>query len=156
MEGSLSLPDAAGPRRWPEGQFPPRAGSMSYEPQPIGNELVGLGFPHPAGRYRPEGSAFTSPGCWSYRDIDGFLTRGWKLVLPRCGGTSALAPGAPLAARWLHEPQPISSQPVGLGFPHPAGRYRPRGSAVGWGFHILRGGIDPGDLRFRSRVVGVV
>ena len=26
----------------------------------------------------------------------------------------------------------------------------------GWGFHTLRGGIDPGDLRFRPRVVEVV
>ena len=25
----------------------------------------------------------------------------------------------------------------------------------GWGFHILRGGINPGDLRFRPRVVVV-
>ena len=36
---------------------------------------------------------------------------------------------ATLAARWLHEPQPISNQPVALGFPHLAGRYRPEGSA---------------------------
>ena len=28
-----------------------------------------------------------------------------------------------LGRRWLHEPQPISNQPVGLGFPHHAGRY---------------------------------
>ena len=26
----------------------------------------------------------------------------------------------------------------------------------GWGFHTLLGGIDPGDLRFRPRVVGVI
>ena len=25
-----------------------------------------------------------------------------------------------------------------------------------WGFHTLRGGIDPGDLRFRPRVAGIV
>ena len=25
----------------------------------------------------------------------------------------------------------------------------------GWGFHTLPGGIDPGDRRFRARVVGV-
>ena len=43
-----------------------------------------------------------------------------------------------LAAHWLHEPQPISNHPVGLGF------------------HTLRDGIDPGDLRFRPRVVGFV
>ena len=29
-------------------------------------------------------------------------------------------------------------------------------SQNGWGFHTLRGGIDPGNLRFRPRVVGVV
>ena len=46
-----------------------------------------------------------------------------------------LSRGETLAARWFHEPQPIINHPAGLGFPH---------------------GIDPGDLRFRSRVVGVV
>ena len=29
-------------------------------------------------------------------------------------------------------------------------------SRLGWGSHTLRGGIDPGDLRFRLRVVGVI
>ena len=29
-------------------------------------------------------------------------------------------------------------------------------SQLGWGFHTFRGGIDPGDNRFRPRVVGVV
>ena len=71
--------------------------------------------------------------------MDDFLTRGWEIILPGCGGTLALARGATLAARWLHEPQPISNQPV-----------------WGWGFHAVRGGIDPGDIRFRPRVVGVV
>ena len=61
--------------------------------------------------------------------MEGFLTRGWELILPGCGGTPAQARGATLAARWLHEPQPISNHPVGLGFPHPAGRYRPEKSA---------------------------
>ena len=61
--------------------------------------------------------------------MEGFLIRGWELILPGCGGTAALARGSTLAARWLHEPQPISDHPVGLGFPHPAGRYRPGESA---------------------------
>ena len=52
--------------------------------------------------------------------------------------TSTSARGATLAARWLHEPQPISNQPVGLGLSHRAGRYR------------------TGDLCFRPRVGGVV
>ena len=29
-------------------------------------------------------------------------------------------------------------------------------SQWGWGFHTRRGGIDPGDLCFRPRVVGIV
>ena len=78
--------------------------------------------------------------------MEGFLIWGWELILPVFAGTSALAEGqlSPLAARWLHEPQPISNHPVRFGVPHPAG------------LHTLRGGIDPGDLRFRPRDVGVV
>ena len=41
--------------------------------------------------------------------MEGFLTRGWELILPESGGTSALPRGATLAARWLREPQPISN-----------------------------------------------
>ena len=70
--------------------------------------------------------------------MEGFLIRGWEIILPGRGGTSALARGATLAAFWHHEPQPISNHPTGLGF------------------HTLRGGIDPGDLRLRLQVVGVV
>ena len=68
------------------------------------------------------------------------MIRGWDLIIPGCGGTSTLSREATLAARWLHEPlgQSISNQPVG------------------WGFHTVRGGFDPGELRFRPRVVGVV
>ena len=69
--------------------------------------------------------------------MEGFLTRGWEIILPRCGGTSALAQGATLAARWLRGPSQSSI------------------TQRGWGFHTVRGGFDPGDLRFRSRVVGV-
>ena len=73
--------------------------------------------------------------------MDGFLNQGWELILPGCGGTSALARGAILAALWPHEPQPASESAI---------------TQLGWGFHILPGGIDPGDLRFRPRVVEVV
>ena len=57
--------------------------------------------------------------------MEEFLIRRWHLILPVSGAPSTLARGATLAARWLREPQPISHQPVGLGFPHRAGRYRP-------------------------------
>ena len=50
---------------------------------------------------------------------------GMEIILPGCDGTSALARGATLAARWLHEPQTISNQPGGLGFPHRAGVMNP-------------------------------
>ena len=100
-----------------------------HEPQPISNQPVVLVFPHLAGRYRPRGYAISSPRCWSCTYIEGFLTRGWGVITPGCGRTSALSRGATLAACWLHEPQSISKQPVGLGFPHLAGRHQPAGSA---------------------------
>ena len=96
-----------------------------HEPQPVSNRPVRLACPHPAGRYRPGGSAFSSPGCWSCRGMEEILTRGWGIILPWCGGTSTLSQKAILAARWLHEPQPIGNQPDGLEFSHLAGRYRP-------------------------------
>ena len=69
--------------------------------------------------------------------MEGLLTRGWERILPGCGGTSALARGATLAARSLQEPQ-LSQI-----------------TQWGWGFHTLRSGIDPGDQRFRPRVDGL-
>ena len=51
----------------------------------------------------------------------------------------------------------------GMGNYHPRGALAlctiPSQSAIGqwvWGFHTVRGGFDPGDHRFRPRVVGVV
>ena len=55
--------------------------------------------------------------------MEGFLIRGWGFILSGCGGVSALARGATLAAHWLHEPQPISNR------------------LVGWGFYTAGGGI---------------
>ena len=71
------------------------------------------------------------------KDMEGFLIRGEDPILSGCGGTSTLARGATLAARWLHEPQSAITQ-------------------WGWSFYTLRGGIDPGDLRLPPRVVVVV
>ena len=58
------------------------------------------------------------------------------------------------------------SSPGAAGPPRrPEGQLSPRTGSMsfiqsatsqwGWGFHTLRGGIEPGNLRFRSRVVGV-
>ena len=35
------------------------------------------------GRYRPGGSPFLSPVCWSCRCMEGFLIRGWGVILTR-------------------------------------------------------------------------
>ena len=53
--------------------------------------------------------------------MEGFMTRGWDLIHPVCRGTSTLPRGATLAARWLHEPEPTSDQPMGVEFPQRAG-----------------------------------
>ena len=60
--------------------------------------------------------------------MGGFLIQEWELSFPECGGTSTLSPGATLAAHWLH----VSASQSAF-------------SRWGWGFHIERGGIDPGD-----------
>ena len=75
-----------------------------HEPQPISNQLVGLGFSHRAGRYQPEGSPSSSPGCWNCRDLKGFVIRGWAPILIGGGTTSTLSREATLAAGWLNEP----------------------------------------------------
>ena len=60
--------------------------------------------------------------------LEGFIFRGWDLVLLGFGGTLTLARGVNLASRYVHEPQPISNHPVELGFPHRVGWYRSVGS----------------------------
>lgn len=107
-----------------------------------------MGFPHRAARYRPRGSLFSTPCCWSCTCMEGILTRGWDLILPGCGGTLTLAQGATVAARRLYEPQPSNHQWMGVGFPYRTGWHRPRGSTFGSrvdGFaHVWRD-LCPGD-----------
>ena len=74
---------------------------------------VALGFLHRAGRNRQGGEPFSSSVYWNCRYVKGSKIRGWDRILP--GGL------------WLHEPKPISNDPVGLGFPHREGRCRHRG-----------------------------
>ena len=70
--------------------------------------------------------------------MEGRLIRGWEFIIPGCNDTTMLSRAAILTARRLHEPQPISNQPTGVRVPH------------------VRGHIDPGDNRFRLRIVKVV
>ena len=60
-DGTLSSPDVAG---------------FALEPQSIKDGSAGLGFPHRAGRYQPEGSSFSSPGRWICIDMEVFTIRG--------------------------------------------------------------------------------
>ena len=53
----------------------------------------------------------SSPVCWTCTCIGRFLIQGLDLILP--------------GWRWIHEPLPISNQPVRLKFPHRARRYGP-------------------------------
>ena len=121
------------------------AGRWLHEPQTFSNHPVGLRFPRRAGRYRPGGSPLSSPDCWSCRDMEGLLSHGWELILSGGGGTSALARGATLASRWLHEPQPISDHPVGLEISNPAWRFRPEGVFFpGWSCRDMEGFLTRG------------
>ena len=51
--------------------------------QTIGDQPVGLGFPHRPGRYRPGGALFSPPARRSCRCIEGILVREWGAYLPR-------------------------------------------------------------------------
>ena len=119
----LILPGCGGASTLARGATLPR---WLHEPQPISSQpLDAIGVSTPCGAVSTRGSSFSSPVFWSCIYMEGFLIRGWELILPGCDGASGLARGATLAARWLHEPQPISNQPMWLGFPHRAGLYRP-------------------------------
>ena len=102
------------------GTYPPRGALALYDPQPISDRPVGLGFPHRAGRCRPGGTPFSSPACRSCSCMKGFLIREWKPILP--------------GVRWLLCTNPSQSAT----------------GQCGWGFHTVRGGFDPGGSPFSS------
>ena len=71
--------------------------------------------------------------------MEGFLIRGWGPILVTC------AAGPRSGPEWQ-----ISRRAGSMSLSHSAT------NPWGWSFHTVRDGIDPGDFRFRSRVVGVV
>ena len=77
---------------------PPGCAGSMYDLQSISDRPAGLGFPHHAGRFRPGGSPFLSPGCRSCRRMEGFLNRGWGILLPGCGEIVGFRQGATPAA----------------------------------------------------------
>ena len=68
--------------------------------------------------------------------MKGFLNRGWRAYPPRVRRDLAFQL-SPRAGSMVSSSQSAITQ-------------------WGWGFHTLRSGIDPGELRCRLRVVGVV
>ena len=110
----------------PERHLSPRAGSMN--PRQSAITPWGWSFYTTWGGIDPGDLRFRPQFVGIVRDIEVFMFRGWNIMFLGCGGTSTLAQGAALVTRWLHEPQTINNQPVGLGFPRRARRYRPRRS----------------------------
>ena len=92
------------------------AGPM-YDPRPISDRPVGLGFPHRAGRFRPRGSQFSSPGCRSCKGVEGFMIRGWNPIVP--------------GWRWLYARAPANQHSSGgVGVNTPWGAVSTRGTTV--------------------------
>ena len=149
------------------GSYTPRVPVASRTPANQ-QSAGGVGFPQRAGRYRPGGPSFLSQVYWVCKCMEGLLIRGWHIILPGC--------------RWRYEPQVGVSTPCGAVSTH---REPPLSSLARWscrcmkGFLIWRwhlilpgwgwlyepqvevstpckGGIDPGDHRFRPSFVGVV
>ena len=124
------------------GDYPPRGSLALYDPQPISDRPVRLGFPHGAGRFRPGGSPISSPG-WSCKGIEGFLIREWKPILP--------------GVRWLCVRSPANHRPASAaGVSTPCGAVSTRGITVfvpGLSYLYIYGGIsDPGMGPCRPRV----
>ena len=96
-----------GPRHCPEGEL---SALWLHEAQPISDRPMWVAFQHRAGQYQPWESPSSSPGCWYCRSSEGFLVRGWEIIITGCDGTSTLPRGATLTTRRLHEVQPVSFQ----------------------------------------------
>ena len=120
-----------GPRRSVRRALAPRAPAKQQTPR-----RVGVSTPCVAVSTRC--ICVFDPGLsevYKYRRIS---DPGIRNYYPRLRRDLGACPGKTLDARGLRGLQPIIHHPVALGFQH------------------LRGGIDPGDLRFRSRVFIVV
>ena len=102
-------------KRCPEGQLLARAGSMSLSQS--ATSLWGWSFHIVWGGIDPEDRSFRVRVV-GVEDI-------WKAL--RSGDGTLSSPGC---AGFIYEHQPISDRPVGLGFPHHAGRCPPGGTPL--------------------------
>ena len=114
----------------------------------------GVGVSIPCWGDRPGEPPFSCLVCCEFRCVEGFPIRVVIYILRGCGETPRVSP--------------LSDQPVGLGFPHGVGRYRPEGPPFtspvrrgcrcmegwmiggwhlilpdGWCFYTVRGCVDP-------------
>ena len=96
---------------------------QSLADAPITNHSVGLGFPQPAGRYRPGECGFMSLGSCSCRDMGVFLTRGWGLIRGVRWLSTILSPAAIGQWHW-------GFYTVRGGFDPEDHRFRPQGVGV--------------------------
>ena len=70
----------------------PGGANLFLEPQPISDWPMGLGFPHRAGRFRPGGSPFSSPGCRNCRCMEGMSEPGIRTCPPRVRRDRGVSP----------------------------------------------------------------
>ena len=124
-DGTLSSQGATGPRRWSEGQLSPRAGSMSSDLSAISQWGWGVlgGIELWGLRFRPRVVGVVE--IWKdLRSRDGTISTPCAAG-PRRGPEGQLFHRAGFMSSSHSETSPWS-----------------------WSFHSVRGGIDPGDLRF--------
>lgn len=58
------------------------AARLLHELKEIKNQPAGFEFAHLAERYRPRGCPISTPACWIFRCIEGFVTRGCEPIVP--------------------------------------------------------------------------
>ena len=109
-----------------------------HEPQLISNQPMWLGFHTVRDGIDPRGPRFVPRLLELVVEI-------WKDLLP--GDKALSCPGAAGHRRWPERQLPPRAGSMSLS--------QSATSQLGWGFHTLRVGIDPGDLRFSPRIVGV-
>ena len=100
---------------------------------------MGVGFPQRAGRYQREGSLFFPRMLELHIYMEGFLVRGWELILLGYAAGPRRCPEGQFSLR--------------------AGSMSSRRSVIsrwGWDSHTVRGGIESWDHCFRHPANGVV
>lgn len=101
---------------------------VTLAPRTPADQRVALGFPHRAGAVSPLRNLFFVPDVLKLQCIEGFMIRVWDRTFP---------------GWWWHQLKPISKEPVGSGFPHLTGRYRPGGPSLSslfcWSCRYMKG-----------------